>query len=140
MTLHRSIGALTSQQVTDTDRVLTDLWQRIGQQNNIVAQARTAGFDETLITSLTATGRELMARIDVLSTQVDGLSPSQYDEWRRRLQAFGTEVDLYEEQVRTQIGTETSTRNWKIVGSTVGALAVAAVIGAAVWYYGMRRG
>jgi hypothetical protein len=137
---HRyNIGSLTPAQVAQTDATLSSLWQRIGRQNDIVKDAREAGFDAALINELTARGNALMNRIQALSVQVDGLSSSQYDEWRQRLQSFGTEVDLYEGDVRERIGTHTSTRNWKIIGSTMGALAIAGVLGGAVWYFGRGR-
>ena len=135
MSYHRSIGALTAAQVQATDHTLTRLWQHLGEQTTIVADARAAGFDQGVLEGLTNKGNALMARIEQLSIQVDGLSSAQYDEWRQRLDAFGTEVDLYTGEVRTHLGTGASVRNWKIATSTAGALAVAAAIGAAIWYY-----
>lgn len=136
---YQTLGALTPAQVTATDHMLGDLWTRIGQQNAIVAQARAAGFDGTLLNELTARGNALMARVEELSIQRDGISSAQYDQWRDRLQAFGQEVALFEESVRAQVGTSESTRNWKIVGSTVGALTVAGLVGAVIWYATKER-
>jgi tetrahydromethanopterin S-methyltransferase subunit G len=137
---HRyNIGSLTPAQVAQTDVQLSSLWRRIGEQNDIVKEAREAGFDAALINELTARGNALMNRIEALSIQVDGLSSSQYDEWRNRLQSFGTEVDLFTGDVQTRIGTQAGARNWKIAGSTLGALAIAGIIGGAVWYFGRGR-
>lgn len=131
---YQSLGALTPAQVTDSDATLTSLWTRIGQANAIVRDARGAGFDAELLGQLTAKGNTLMARIEALSVQGDTISSAQYAEWRDRLASFGTEVTLFEQQVQTQIGSSASGRNWKIIGSTAGALAVAGLIGAVVWY------
>lgn len=134
MTYHHHLGALTAAQVAETDQTLTDLTARIMRQNNIIRQAQQAGFDRDLIDELTRKGNQLMERIEQLSVQVDGISSSQYDEWRQRLSSFGTDVRIFETTVQQRVGSSTSTRNWKIIGATAGALAVAGLIGAVVWY------
>jgi hypothetical protein len=136
--LYHALGALTPDQVAHTDRVLADLWTRIGQQNSIVRKAREAGFDRALVSDLTERGNALMEQVKAMSVQRDGISNQQYDEWRNRLQALGTEVDLYEQAVRTQLGTGASVRNWRIIGATAGALALAGVLGFGVWYWSRR--
>jgi hypothetical protein len=131
---YQTLGALTPAQVTDSDAVLADLWIRVGQQNSIIDEARRAGFNADLVSQLTATGTSLMARIEALSVQRDGISSAQYAEWRDRLASFGTEVMLFEQAVQTDVGSGAAARNWKIAGATAGALAVAGLIGTVIWY------
>lgn len=130
----RGFGSITPVQVEAASAELEALSRTLSAQHEIIRRARQEGFDQHLVGQAEAEYARLVGRLQAMSEQVSDIPVEAFDEWRLRLQSFGTEVDLFSRQTRESFAHGSKQRTSRIVWSTLGALAVAGLIGGIIWY------
>lgn len=132
--VHRSLGALTPGQVSETNAQIEQLAARLTRQHAILRDAATAGVDSALIARLRGTHAQLMVQLQSLTDTAPSLSSTAFAEWVARATGVETQVSAFEAQVQGAVPGAERARVTRIALSTVGALALAGGIAALLWY------
>lgn len=131
----RGLGQITQEQVTQANREVAALGDRLARQFQIVNEAREKGFDADIVRQAMAEYERLFTALGGLTAQIPSLAGPAFDEWVHRVRSLETQVTLFESQTREHLGAAAPARTTKIVFATAGALAVAGLIALGIWYY-----
>lgn len=132
--IRRSLGAITADQLAQANQQVAELSQRLARQIGIIRQAETAGFDRGLVSELRATHARLFAQLQALTDTIPSLSTSALEEWIVRATGLEASVAAFEAHTRAQLPSAQRRQTGIVAASTIGALAVAGLIAAGLWY------
>jgi len=134
--MRQSLGAITPDQLAQSNQMVAELNRRLAHQFGILRQAETAGFDGGLLAELRATHARLFAQLQSLTDTIPSLSTSAFDEWITRATGFESSLSAFEAQTRARLPGAAPTGI--IAASTIGALVLAGGIAALIWW-GTKR-
>ena len=132
--IRQALGALTPEQIDQSNAVLYDLSMTLARQSQVINQAQEAGYDRQVIAQAKQAHARLLTQLEMLSVEAPALDSAAFAEWLSRVQGLSEQVSVYQETTGAQLEAASGKRTLRIVLATVGALAAAGAIAGLVWY------
>jgi hypothetical protein len=128
------LSALSPGHVDQANQKVASLATRLANQHAIIYQARSRGFAAGDVEAAAATHAMLLDQLQVLGDAVSSLDDAGFQTWLEQVRNLEAHVGGLEVQTEQLITQGTPKRSWRIVGATVGSLAVVSLLAWGIWY------
>lgn len=118
-----ALAALPPAQADQTLVQLDQVSEQLDEAERAIDRAEEAGFGDVVVENLRTRLSALTGRYRELADAVTFLEAgASFDAWVERARTLLTDAIALRKGINAKLSAETPTRNWKIVGATLGVL------------------